>query len=395
MSRMLPASPRAGTAEAGRLPLPARIFIAAVGFRLAVSCLAALVNVTFPPHAPVAFSVLEEPHAFWDAFARWDSGWYHGIASKGYAYVEGGRSNLAFFPLYPMAMGVGGRLLGGAQGDFYFTGTVVSFFAFAAAMVLLHRLARLDMPDDAALRAVGYASVLPGAYFFGMVYSESLFLLSLVGAVLALRERRWWIAGLAGAAMTATRATGVMFVPALILIGWSSARDARERRRALVASAASLAGFGAYSVYNYWLSGDPFAWYHSITRWNYAPVGNPFAGLMTLASGWLAGPSTFLAENRLAPYETLNALSALGSLALLPWIWRRFGLPYAAVILLGLILPLSSGQMEGLSRYSAVLFPVPLALAASGGTVRHPMLLAALAMWCMLGLAHFVTNHPI
>jgi hypothetical protein len=392
----MPSSPPGAEPQAAAgLPLPARIFIAAVGFRLVVAGLAFMANATLAPHSPQAFSVLEKPDAFWDAFARWDSGWYHGIASKGYSYVEGGRNNLAFFPLYPMAMGAGGRLLGGAQADFYFTGIMVSLFTFAAAMVLIHRLARLDMPEEAALRAAGYAAVLPGAYFFGMVYSESLFFLTLVGAAVALRERRWGWAMLAGAAMTATRVTGVMFVPALVLMGWSSARNPRERKLALLASAGSVAGFGAYCAYNFWVSGDPFAWYHSIVRWNYAPGGNPLSGLQALASGWLSGRSEYLAANRLAPYETMNALAAIASLALVPWIWRRFGVAYALVIPLGLILPLSSGQMEGLSRYSAVLFPVPLALAAAGGSVRHSMLLAGLAMWCMLGLVQFVTNHPL
>ena len=52
---------------------------------------------------------MDRPDPFWDRFARWDAGWYHGIAANGYAYVEGGRSNLAFFPVYPKLMGLAGR----------------------------------------------------------------------------------------------------------------------------------------------------------------------------------------------------------------------------------------------------------------------------------------------
>ena len=63
-------------------------------------------------------------HLFWDAFARYDAGWYHGIASQGYIYGAGGRNNLAFFPVYPLLMRAGGWLLGGRQQDFYFAGIV-------------------------------------------------------------------------------------------------------------------------------------------------------------------------------------------------------------------------------------------------------------------------------
>ncbi|MEZ5287209.1 MAG: hypothetical protein R2712_20890 [Vicinamibacterales bacterium] len=106
-----------------------------------------------------------------------------------------------------------------------------------------------------------YLGLLPGAYFFGMVYSESLFLLALAGAVLAIRTRRWRWAALAGAAMTATRVNGIVLVPALAWIAWRSTRDAGDRRRAAVALAVTCCGAGAFVLYNYALSGDGLAWY--------------------------------------------------------------------------------------------------------------------------------------
>ncbi|MEZ5287207.1 MAG: hypothetical protein R2712_20880 [Vicinamibacterales bacterium] len=73
----------------------------------------------------------------------------------------------------------------------------------------------------------------------------------------------------------------------------------------------------------------------------------------------------------------------------------RFGAGYAALIVLGLALPLSSGQMEGLGRYTAVLFPVPLLLASFQGQARHVLLVGALAMLYTLGLVLFANVHPL
>ncbi len=155
------------------LPVSTRIFIAAIVFRLFTAFVAFLANVTFPPLQDQGFTMLGRAHPFWDTFARYDAGWYHGIASQGYVFGAGGRNNLAFFPVYPMLMRGGGTLLGSQQQDFYFAGIVVSWIAFASAMVMLYKLARLDLDERRSQRAVLYAAVFPFAYFFGVVYRKA------------------------------------------------------------------------------------------------------------------------------------------------------------------------------------------------------------------------------
>jgi hypothetical protein len=377
----------------------ARLVALALALRLISALVGFLANVTFPAYADQRFTVFDRPHAFWDTFARYDAGWYFGIASNGYAYVEGGRSNLAFFPLYPLLMRLGGQLMGGEQPHFYLAGIAVSWAAFVGSMLLLYRLARLELSHEAALRATAYAAVFPSAYFFGRIYSESLFFLALVGTVLALRLGRWPLALVLGASMTATRVNGITLVPALLLIGWEASRGSpRARIAALVAAAGASAGLVAYCVFNYALSGDPLAWYYSIERWGYRPLGNPLSGLAAVWHALLTRPYQFLAAEEMAPYDAFNTVLATVSLAAVPFVWRRFGrvgAAYALVILLGLGLPLSSGQLEGLGRYCAVLFPVPLLLASLEGSTRHLALLASSAMLYTLGLALFVNVYPL
>jgi hypothetical protein len=378
------------------LPIEARVFIAALAFRVFSALVAFMANVAFAPYQDQGFSVYRQDHLFWDAFARYDSGWYHGIASQGYLYGAGGRNNLAFFPVYPLLMRAGGSLLGGRQEDYYFAGIVISWLAFAGAMTMLYRLALLDLPRPAALRAVMYAAAFPFAYFFGMVYSESLFLLALVIAVYGLRTRGWLLAAVSGAIMTATRVTGVMAVPGLALVAWHAAgADRRAQWLAFGSVAASLVGIGIYSAFNVQVSGNPFAWYDAITFWGYRPGGNPFGGVFGLLQALATRPYQFLATERMAPYDTLNALAALGALALVPLIWRRFNAGYALIVVAGLLLPLSSGQFEGLGRYCSVQFPLALALASLNGEVRQHVLLTASAVLYAIGLALFVTVHPL
>jgi hypothetical protein len=378
------------------LSIEAKLLVLALCFRLVGAMVGFFANVTIPDYQDQGFTVMERPNAFWDRFARFDSGWYYGIAANGYRYVESQKNNLAFFPVYPKLMGVLGAALGGTQLDFYVAGIVISWLSFAFAIVLLYRLTRIDLSAESALRTTIYAALFPSAYFFGVVYSEAFFFLMLVAAALALRRRAWMWAAVAMAVMTATRVNGVMFLPALALIGWDAASDSpRDRRYAIAAAAAGLAGIGAYSWFVYSISGDPFEWYGSITRWGYRPGGNPIAGLLRICEVLLTRPMQFLTTERMAPYDTLNAAMAAAALAATPFIWRRFGRGYAAVVVLGLLLPLSSGQYEGLGRYCSVLFPLPMLAGSLKGEVRHYGLIAGFAMFYTLGLVLFGNVHPL
>jgi hypothetical protein len=373
------------------------IFIAALAFRVASAIVAYGANVWLPQYQDQGFGVFpRRDDPFWDAFARFDAGWYHGIASQGYQYRGVGRNNLAFFPVYPLLMRAGGAALGGRQQDYYFAGIVISWLAFAGAMTLLYRLALLDLPLPAARRAVIYAAVFPFAYFFGMVYSESLYLLALVATAFALRQRQWLAAAGAGAVMTATRVTGLLTVPGLALVAWSSAgRATRTRLAAAAAVAASLAGIGAFSLFNARISPGPFTWYDSITHWNYHPGNNPFGSLFGLLRALATRPHQFLTTERMAPYDTLNASAALLALLLVPLIWKRFNAGYALIVLAALLLPLSSGQFEGLGRYVSVQFPVALALASLRLRAMHVALSLMFALLYVVCMSLFVTVHPL
>ena len=147
--------------------------------------------------------------------------------------------------------------------------------------------------------------------------------------------------------------------------------------------------------FNYQISGNPLEWYDSITRWGYHPGGNPFSGLFAIGRALVTRPMQFIISEKMAPYDTLNAFSAAAALCAVPFIWRRFGFGYAAVVVLGLALPLSSSQYEGLGRYCAVLFPIPILLGSLKGEMRHLGLITSFVLFFALGLVLFGNVHPL
>lgn len=373
-----------------------RIVLFALGARVVSACLAFISNIVFPLVQREHVAIFGKTDLFWDPFARFDSGWYVPIARYGYEFVEGGRSNLAFFPLYPMLMRYVGRALGGGIVNMYMAGILISWVSFVVAMVLLYRLARLYMTEDEAERAVVFAAVFPFAFFFGVVYTEALFLMLTLTAFLAFRTGRWWIGGVAGALVTATRVNGILILPALAWLAWTTAgRDRGKLWRAAAALAVVPAGIGLYSLFNYSVSGNPLEWMDSIRRWNYHPGGAPWTPVVNMLRELLTRPYEFLTTVPQAPYDLLNGGAAVATIAAIPFVWRRFGGPYALLIIANLWLPLSSGTFEGLGRYCAVLFPMPmLAATIRSPTGRHALLAFSGAVY-MLARALFTNQHPI
>jgi hypothetical protein len=389
----------------------------AIAFRLFSAALALILNVVFPDYGPPQFTVFGSPSVFWDSFARHDSGWYYQIARYGYtggaaAYVPGGRSGIAFFPAYPMLMAYVGRALGRTPADLYLGGLLVSWVAFVLAMVALYHLARLDLRTRRAERAALLTAIFPFGFYFGAVYTEALFLVSIVSCFYFFRTGRWVLGGLCGALATATRVNGILMWPALAWIVWQQRRDAlrvpQGNRPSGVIDARSFpllwalvglvlvpAGIGLYSLYIYRLTGSAFEWAAAIQRWGYAPGGSPISVFFGLGRALLTSPYAFLAGERMAPYDTLNGLAAAVAVASIPFVWRRLGAAYGLFMAANLWLPLSSGQIEGLGRYVAVLFPLFIWLATVRSRDVSTAIVVVFAALYTICLALFTNIHPL
>jgi len=373
-----------------------RVVAAGLTVRVLAYTVAVMGTILFPLYRPQQFSVLPTPNPLWDVFARFDSGWYFGVARHGYEFVEGGRSNLAFFPAYPMLMRYGALALGGGRTNVYLAGVIVSWTAFCVASVLLYRLARQYVSDSQAVRASLLLMMFPFGFFYGVVYTEAVFLLCSVGAFLGFRQGRWFLGGLAGAALTATRVNGIVAWPALALVAFERVRHKPEERTAAVVGVFLVPmGLAAYSAFAYSLTGSPLEWMHSIERWDYHPGGYPWTPFVNLFLPLAKAPYAFLLQNPTARYDLLNGLAALFALLLLPRVVRTLGWGYALLILGNLWLPLSSGVFEGLGRYVAVLFPLFVALSTvESSIVRHVIYVSFGVLFALCSIL-FTNLHPI
>lgn len=167
----------------------------------------AVVLIGFPFDGPPPFQIYG--HALLDLPARWDTGWYLGIANEGYQWSqaqEGRQQNIAFFPGYPLTMRFVAVVLGRQP---LWAGVAVSLAAFFAALVYLLRLGRDLLGDEAqAVTGVTLLATYPFAIFYSAAYTEALFLLAMVGAVYHFRRDERLAAAGWGALAGLTRPNG-------------------------------------------------------------------------------------------------------------------------------------------------------------------------------------------
>lgn len=179
----------------------------------------------------------ESPIGLWD---QWDARWYLGIASHGYHWSIGGKSALAFFPLYPLLIKAGSALYVPSLP----TAIVISNLAFAGALFYLYRFVEIDAGEPTASRALLLFAVFPGALFTFGPYSESLFLLCALGAVVHAHRGQALTAGAWAAGALLTRSVGVAVVVAVLAYLWQ--RPVRDRLLATVPSVVAGIAYAGY-----------------------------------------------------------------------------------------------------------------------------------------------------
>ena len=147
--------------------------------RIVVMCGAYLAEIALPSQTGAEFWHAVPENVMLDVMARWDSGFYLGIARDGYSITPGQMSTVAFFPVYPMLMNLLSPLVGG---NLVLAGVLVSNLLFFVALVFLYLLTELVFGDSAtAQRTIFYLAAFPTAFFFSAVYTESTFLAFSIG----------------------------------------------------------------------------------------------------------------------------------------------------------------------------------------------------------------------
>ena len=333
---------------------------------------------------------------------RWDAGWYLGIATTGYSYIDSAgpaaQQNVVFFPAYPLLVRVVARLAGNSAAAYVVGATVTTVVLFVLALAYVYRLARERLTDDQAAATLWLLAAYPFSLFYGAIYTESLFLLGIAGAFYHFGRREFGRAAWWGLLVGLTRPNGLLLsVPlAITVLEGRGERPVGARIRGAPAACAAIAmpvaGAALYSAFIWRLAGSPFAWAAGHAAW-----GRHYEGLSHLVAtryGFIASVGLLEYVSR-EPYDLLNGLGAVFVLAAAWPVLRRFGPAYAAFILINILPPLAAGGLMSAGRFSSVLFPAFLWLGAAVPARHRAGWIATFAAIQAFNAALFYTWRPL
>lgn len=315
---------------------------------------------------------------FLSMWYQWDANWYMSITVDGYGWVAADQSNVAFFPLYPLALRGAGWLLGG---HYLVAGLLLSSLFLIGGMLWLYRLVEDDFGEDIARSAVWLLAIFPTSVFFTSLYTESLFLMTSVAAFYYARRERWAMAGAFGFLASLTRVTGLLLIIPL-LYEYLSRRSfsIRRVRPACLWLALVPAGLVCYMVYLYFVMGKPLAFAETQTvGWGHEFT--PVVGSFTHDIPFLLDQSEVWVIYELAATAMLAAFTVLG--------FRMLPRSYGLYMLVSLLFPLLGGTTKSMSRYLLVIFPVfvMLSLLSRRKLARRTIVAASVALLCLSTMA--------
>lgn len=292
-------------------------------------------------------------------FANFDAVYYLLIAAKGYTV------NAGFFPLFPLSIHLATspfkNILPFDPIQYFIAIVLVSIF-FLIALIIFYKLIRLDYREDIALSSLLFLLIFPTSLFFASIYSESLFLLLSLLAFYFARKKSWFLAGIMGVLLSATRLVGIAILPALLYEYFKY-----EKNKSLIKLLSILvmpSGLITYVFYNFLKWGNPF--YFIEAQGNFQnnrsveSVILPFQTVIRYIK-ILISVNPGIYEWWVAVFELSFFVFAL-SLLYIAW-KKKIRIFYLIFGILCFLIPVSSGTFSGLPRYALVIFPLFITLA--------------------------------
>lgn len=289
------------------------------------------------------------------SFANFDGVHYMTIAAQSYK----AQFTQVFFPLFPLLISI-------FQKIFFFlppllVGLSVSNLIFLICLIIFHKLLILDYQKNEISWIFLFILFFPTSFYFGSLYTESLFLLLTLLAFYFARKEKWFISSLFASFAAATRLIGIFLLPAL-LSEWLL-----NKKRSILFSPIlyiSPLGLLLYMLYLYLNFGDPLYFWHA----------QPVFGAERSGTGIIFLPQVFwrylkiltsIPPTQFAFWIPLTELFSIifGILLLLLAHKKQIRTSYLIFSWPALILPTFTGTFSSMPRYLLIIFPIFIVLA--------------------------------
>lgn len=307
----------------------------------------------------------KNPEILWNR-ANFDGVHYLSISRNGY-----GTYQQAFFPLYPFLIKKITPIFGGKD---LLAAFLFSNFCFLLALTFFFKLVCLDYPKEVAKNSLLFLIFFPTSFFFGSVYTESLFLLLILSSFYFARKGNFLISGLLGAFASATRIVGIFLFLALFFEWFEQNKTKKSSRIAKISNLIFLFFVPVGLLwYMYFLKvhyHDPLAFFHVQPFFGAQRSGDKIILLYQVF--WRYLKMIFTTKKDILYFTVWQELfTAISFIFLLIISYKnKIRLSYLVFSVCAFLSPTITGTFSSLPRYVLILFPCFILL----GTIKNKLL---------------------
>ena len=305
------------------------------------------------PYAERVLEITNLPYWIW-GFGNFDGVHYLRIAQDGYL----AQYSQAFFPLFPLLIRFFSFVFPKISNldtsiftdpAYFYSGIIISNLFFLGALYVLYKLINIDFKKDIAFLSVIFLLVFPTSFFFGSIYTESLFLLLTVSSIYLIRKGSFFWAAVLIALSSATRITGVLLIPLYLIEVFQN-----KNRTAYIWSLITPLGLLAYMYFLKSSFGNPL---YFLTSQPVFGAGRSSGQIVLLPQVIYRYMKIFLTTNIMSlPFFNafLEFTFTLVPLIFLIVIFKKMRLSYWIFSISVLILPTLTGTFSSMPRYALI-----------------------------------------
>lgn len=279
------------------------------------------------------------------SFSNFDGEHYLSIATNGYKALQ-----QAYFPLYPLLI----RLFGSSVWSALF----ISNFSLLISLFGLYKLINLDYNKQITKMTIILILIFPASFFFGTVYTESLFLALVVWSFYLFRKNKYISGIILGTLSSLTRAIGIIPIGLISYMGYSKYR---------------------------W--GDYLAFFHNQTYFGeqrsshvilLPQVFYRYFVKIIPNLDWSYFPTVFT--------TLLEVSVAIIFLIIIIFSFKKIRIEYWLFLTFGYLIPTLSGSFSSMPRYVLVLFPAFIYLATKTTRIKSNMIIGILIILAIIAI---------
>lgn len=312
-------------------------------------------------------------------WANFDGEHFLSIAMYGYKNLQ-----QFYFPIYPFLINLLSNILGKSLVNYLWSGILISNISLFLALLGFYKLALLDYSEKISKSAVVLLLLFPTSFYFGTVYTESLFLCLAVWSFYLFRTKKYLFASILGMLASGTRAVGITLLPIFLINIIQNKKLIKKELLSLFLIPIGLLSY-MYYIFFYW--GGSIKLYHAYTLFGeqradhivlFPQVFYRYFVKIIPNLTWSYFPSVFTV--------LFEICVAVLFLYLLIVSFRKMRWDYWLYSVLGYLIPTTSGSFSSLPRYVILLFPIFFVIAERLKNTKKPLLVGIFVILAIIAV---------